>query len=429
MNNNKFYKSILIDLYKEALRAADPLCIIPKYIPKSPPQGKTIVIGAGKASARMAKSFEDNWLERNYGVLEGLVITRYGHGEKCKYIDVVEASHPIPDEKGLNATSKIINLVSNLSNKDLVIFLVSGGGSALLTAPKAGISFSEKKDITSSLLNAGATISEINCIRKHLSRVKGGNLAAIAHPARILTLAISDVPGDDPSVIASGPTFPDDTYSYEAIEIIKKYKIVCSKNVINLLNSNAEETPKTGDNIFINTKYEVIACPQNSLTSAAKLAKINRYNPLILSDSIEGDANDVGVVHASIAKQVLNYGQPGKPPLCILSGGETTVKINNPKGRGGRNSQFLLSLCIALNSQKNICAIACDTDGIDGVESNAGSLIFPDTLRRGIKLGMDAKDYLYRNDSFNYFSRLNDLVVTGPTKTNVNDFRAILITN
>ena len=429
MHKNKFYKNILINLFKEAVRVADPSDIIADYLPKSPPKGRTVVIGAGKASAKMAKSFEHNWIKMAYGNIEGLVITRYGHGEKCRYIEVVEASHPVPDEKGLKATAKIIKLVSKLNSEDLLIFLVSGGGSALLTAPKKGVSFNEKQDITSALLVAGASISEINCVRKHLSIVKGGNLASIAYPASILTLAISDVPGDDPSIIASGPTFPDDTYSYEAKEIIKKYNIKCSNRVIDILGSSKAENPKSGDEVFSKATYKLIACPQRSLVSAAKLAKLNNYKPLILSDSIEGEANDVGIVHAAIAKQVLNYGQPGKPPLCILSGGETTVKINNFKGRGGRNSQFLLSLCISLNSEKNIYAIACDTDGIDGLESNAGSLIYPNTLERGIKLGMDAKDYLNRNDSYSYFSKLNDLVITGPTKTNVNDFRALIISN
>ena len=428
MDNNIFHKNVLINLFKEAVKAADPYNIIGRYLPKKPPEGRTVIIGAGKASARMAKSFEENWINRDFGLIEGIVITRYGHAEKCRYVEVIEASHPVPDQLGLQGTSRIIKLISGLGHKDLLVFLVSGGGSSLLTAPKKGISLEEKREITNSLLNSGATITEMNCIRKHLSMVKGGNLASLAYPAKILTLAISDVPGDDPSVIASGPTYPDDTYSYEARDIIEKYDIKCSKNVLSLLDSKSEENPKSNDKIFANTSYKIIARPQNSLVSAANFAKSSGFKSLILSDSIEGEANDVGIVHASIAKQVIKYGQPFKPPLCILSGGETTVKINNINGKGGRNSQFLLSLAISLNSQRNIFAIACDTDGIDGVELNAGSLIFPSTLKRGLDLGMNAKDYLHRNDSYSYFSKLNDLVITGPTKTNVNDFRAMLIT-
>ena len=427
MDKNKFYKNILIDLFKESVKSADPSVVLEKYIPK-PPKGRIVVIGAGKASARMAKVFEQIWLKRGYGKLEGIVLTRYGHGEKCKFIEIIEASHPVPDKAGIEGTNKIINLVSNLERKDLLVFLVSGGGSSLMVAPKENINLKEKQNITDSLLRSGASISEINCVRKKLSRVKGGNLAALAYPAKILTLAISDVPGDDPSVIASGPTFPDSSNSQEALEVIKRYKIVCSNNVISLLTSKDKDNLGRSNKIFSNSSYKIIASSQNSLKSSANFIKSKGFKPIILSDSMEGDADTVGIIHGAIAKQIIKYGSPFKPPLCILSGGETTVKVNNLKGRGGRNTQFLLSLAIHLNSEENIYSIACDTDGIDGVESNAGAIIFPDSLKRGLKIGIHARDYLNRNDAYTFFHKLKDLVFTGPTKTNVNDFRALIIT-
>ena len=289
------------------------------------------------------------------------------------------------------------------------------------------MSLEEKQELTNALLKCGASISEINSVRKHLSKVKGGNLASYAFPAKIITLAISDVPGDDFGVIASGPTYPDNTSCKNAIAVLDKYKISCSKNIYESLNSEVNETPNKDDKIFSRSEFKLIAKPQTALLKAAEIVEKNKFSSLILSDSIEGESNDIGMVHAAIAKQVNKYAQPYKAPLCILSGGETTVTIRSTNGKGGRNTQFLLSLAIALDSVDNVYAIACDTDGIDGSEKNAGALLYPDTLKRAHKLGMNPKEFLERNDAYTFFFKLGDLVETGPTFTNVNDFRAILI--
>jgi hydroxypyruvate reductase len=425
---NNYYKNILLEMFNQAVLVSHPSNIMKNYIPDIEPSGKVIVVGAGKGSAEMARSFEEAWYNKGYKDLSGLVITRYGHKKKCKNINIIEASHPVPDQAGLQATKEMIKLLKTLNEEDLLIVLISGGGSSLLVLPIDGVSLEEKQELTNSLLKCGASISEINSVRKHLSKVKGGNLASYAFPAKIITLAISDVPGDDFGVIASGPTYPDNTSSINALAVLNKYKISCSKNIYESLNSEVNETPDKEDKIFDRSDFKLIARPQNALLKAAEVSENNKFSSLILSDSIEGESNDIGMVHAAIVKQVNKYAQPAKAPLCILSGGETTVTIRNPNGKGGRNTQFLLSLAIALDSVANVYAIACDTDGIDGSENNAGALLYPDTLERAYKLGLNPKKYLERNDAYTFFFKLGDLVETGPTYTNVNDFRAILVT-
>ena len=425
---NNYYKNILLEMFNQAVLVSHPSNIMKNYIPDIEPSGKVIVVGAGKGSAEMARSFEEAWYNKGYKDLSGLVITRYGHKKKCKNINIIEASHPVPDQTGLKATKAMIKLLKTLNEEDLLIVLISGGGSSLLVLPIDGVSLEEKQELTNSLLKCGASISEINSVRKHLSKVKGGNLASYAFPAKIITLAISDVPGDDFGVIASGPTYPDNTSCINALAVLDKYKISCSKNIYESLNSEVNETPDKEDKIFDRSDFKLIARPQNALLKAAEVSEDNKFSSLILSDSIEGESNDIGMVHAAIVKQVNKYAQPAKAPLCILSGGETTVTIKSPTGKGGRNTQFLLSLAIALDSIANVYAIACDTDGIDGSENNAGALLYPDTLERAYKLGLNPKKYLERNDAYTFFFKLGDLVETGPTYTNVNDFRAILVT-
>ena len=425
---NNYYKNILLEMFNQAVLVSHPSNIMKNYIPDIEPSGKVIVVGAGKGSAEMARAFEEAWYNKGYKDLSGLVITRYGHKKKCKNIKIIEASHPVPDQTGLKATKAMIKLLKTLNEEDLLIVLISGGGSSLLVLPIDGVSLEEKQELTNSLLKCGASISEINSVRKHLSKVKGGNLASYAFPAKIITLAISDVPGDDFGVIASGPTYPDNTSCINALAVLDKYKISCSKNIYESLNSEVNETPDKEDKIFDRSDFKLIARPQNALLKAAEVSEDNKFSSLILSDSIEGESNDIGMVHAAIVKQVNKYAQPAKAPLCILSGGETTVTIRNPNGKGGRNTQFLLSLAIALDSVANVYAIACDTDGIDGSENNAGALLYPDTLERAYKLGLNPKKYVERNDAYTFFFKLGDLVETGPTYTNVNDFRAILVT-
>jgi len=425
---NIYYKNILLDMFNQAVLVSHPANIMKNYIPNVEPSGKVMVVGAGKGSAEMARAYEEAWYKKGYKNLSGLVITRYGHKKECKNIKIVEASHPVPDQAGLKATKEIIKLIKPLNEEDLLVVLISGGGSSLLVSPIEGVSLEEKQDLTNALLKCGASISEINSVRKHLSKVKGGNLASYAFPAKIITLAISDVPGDDFGVIASGPTYPDNTSCLNAIAVLEKYKISCSKNIYESLNSEVSETPDKDDKIFSRSEFKLIAKPQKALLKAAEIVEKNKFSSLILSDSIEGESNDIGMVHAAIVKQVNRYAQPSKAPLCILSGGETTVTIRSKNGKGGRNTQFLLSLAIALDSVDNVYAIACDTDGIDGSEKNAGALLYPDTLKRAHKLGMNPKEFLERNDAYTFFFKLGDLVETGPTFTNVNDFRAILIT-
>ncbi|MDE1890888.1 MAG: glycerate kinase [Betaproteobacteria bacterium] len=406
---------------QQAINAADPKLSLPHYLPPVP-KGRTIVVGAGKAAASMAQAFEENW----QAPLTGLVVTRYGHKVPTRFIEVVEARHPVPDEAGLHAAQRILSLVNNLTADDLVVCLISGGGSALLTAPAPGLTLHDKQTINQALLKSGATIDEMNCVRKHLSSIKGGQLALSCAPARVWTLLISDVPGDDPSVIASGPTVADPTTFSDALAIVEKYRITEPQAAIHYLRSATKETPKPGDSRLETNEVHMIATPQMSLEAAAQFARSQGITPMILGDALEGEARDVALVHAGITKQVLRHGQPINRPCLLLSGGETTVTVRGT-GRGGRNTEFLLALSVALAGLDNVYALACDTDGVDGTEDNAGAVITPDTLSRADHLGLSAKSYLANNDGYTFFERLGDLVITGPTLTNVNDFRAILI--
>jgi len=430
-------RELLRALFDAALAAADPARAILPYLP---PQvsGRTVVFGAGKASAAMARAFEEAWAtNKQAGRLEGLVVTRHGHAVPCERIRVVEAGHPVPDQAGQEAARQILDLARGLGPQDQLVCLVSGGGSALLSLPAAGLTLPDKQAVTQALLRSGATIGEINTVRKHLSAIKGGRLAAAAAPARVVSLAISDVPGDDPAVIASGPTAPDPTTFADARAVLAKYGITQPKAVIAHLAAARDETPKPGDPVFAKTRFELIASPQQALAAAAEAGLAHKVTPIVLSDRIEGEARDVAAMHAAIALQ-LRAGQFRigheivTPPAVLLSGGETTVTVHG-KGRGGRNSEFLLALAAALTKDPGGCggiyALACDTDGIDGTEDNAGAIVYPNTVDRAASRGIAIKEALAGNDSYGFFAALGDLIVTGPTLTNVNDFRAILVLN
>jgi glycerate 2-kinase len=419
-------RAFLRALFDAALGAANPALTVPPHLPM-PPSGRTVVVGAGKAAAAMAHAVEDRWP----GPLSGLVITRYGHGVPCRRIDVVEASHPVPDAAGTAAAARILASVRDLAADDLVLCLASGGGSALMALPAPGLTLDDKREVTRALLKSGATIGEINCVRKHLSAIKGGRLAAAAAPARVVTLAISDVPGDDPGTIASGPTVADATTFADARAILAKYAIVPPPAVERYLAEAREESPKPGDPRLARSEFVLIATPQRALEAAAAAARRAGVFPVVLGDAIEGEARDVALVHAGIARQAaaakLLVGEHAAPlPLVLLSGGETTVTVRG-NGRGGRNAEFLLALAAALGGEPGVFALACDTDGIDGSEDNAGAVIAPDTITRAAALGIDLKARLADNDAYGAFLALRDLVVTGPTRTNVNDFRAILV--
>lgn len=414
-------RQLLLDMFDAAVNAAAPARCVPPHLP-APPTGRTIVIGAGKAAGSMAKAVEDHWP----GPLEGLVVTRYGHGAACSRIEVVEASHPVPDAAGQAAAERILAKLQRLTADDLVLCLISGGGSALLSLPAPGLTLADKQSINKALLKSGATIAEMNCVRKHLSAIKGGRLTAAAAPARVVSLLISDVPGDDPSVIASGPTVADQTTAADALAILQKYAIAAPEHVLAHLRSPQAETLKPNDPRLSRVENVMIAAPQMSLEAAAAVASKAGATPLILANDIEGEARDVALVHAAIARQAYRFGQPVAPPCVLISGGETTVTVRG-SGRGGRNAEFLLALGVALAGHPGIYALAGDTDGIDGTEDNAGALLFPDSLARAAALGVDAKARLADNDGYGFFSALGDLVVTGPTLTNVNDFRAIVV--
>ena len=428
-------REMLRALFDAALAAADPARAMPAHMP-APVPGRTVVVGAGKASAAMARAFEKAWPAKGQpGPLEGLVVTRRGHAVACERIRVVEASHPVPDRAGEQAARDILDLARGLGAGDQLVCLISGGGSALLALPAPGLTLADKQAVTRALLRCGATIGEINTVRKHLSAIKGGRLAAAAAPARVVTLAISDVPGDDPAVIASGPTVPDPTSFADARAVLAKYGIAEPKAVIAHLAAAADETPKPADPVFANTRFELIASPQQALDAAADAALARNITPLVLSDRIEGEARDVAEMHAAIALQLragrLRIGRDVvKPPAVLLSGGETTVTVHG-EGRGGRNSEFLLALAAALakdpGGAARIAALACDTDGIDGTEDNAGAIVYPNTIARAASRGIAIKQALAENDAYGFFAALGDLVVTGPTLTNVNDFRAILV--
>ena len=414
-------RDFLRRLFETALGAADPARHVPPHLP-APPKGRTIVVGAGKAAAKMARAVEDHWS----GPLTGLVVTRYGHGVPCERIEVVEAAHPVPDAAGQRAAARILETVQGASAGDLVLCLISGGGSALLALPAPGLTLDDKRAVNRALLKSGANIAEMNCVRKHLSAIKGGRLAAAAAPARVVSLLISDVPGDDPAVIASGPTVADPTTFADALAVLEKYGITEPAAAVEHLRVARDETPKPGDPRLARIETRIIARPQDALEAAATAARQVGITPIILGDSIEGEAREVALVHAGIARQVRRHGQPAAAPAVLLSGGETTVTVRG-RGRGGRNAEFLLALAVALNGEPGIHAVAGDTDGIDGTEDNAGALLDPTSLARGAALGIDAKEALADNDGYGFFAALGDLIVTGPTRTNVNDFRAILI--
>ena len=388
----------------------------------APPKGRTIVVGAGKASAAMAQVFEKNW----NAPLEGLIVTRYGHGAACKKIEIVEAAHPVPDDAGTHAAARMLKMLEGLSKDDLVVALISGGGSALLSLPANGISVEDKRAVNRALLKSGAPIGEMNCVRKHLSAIKGGRLAAAAFPARVVTLVISDVPGDDLAAVASGPTVADPTTFAQARHIIAKYEISVPASVTAHLATAQDETPKPNDPRLANTKAICVASPQKSLEAAASIAKAAGYEPIILGDAIEGEAREVGIVMAGIAMQAKGFGQPIKTPCAIISGGETTVTVKG-NGAGGRNVEFLLSLAIKLNGADGIHALAGDTDGIDGAREVAGAYITPTSLGQARKLKIDPWASLGNNDAHNFFQSINTQIITGPTLTNVNDFRVILV--
>jgi glycerate 2-kinase len=442
-------RQFLEHLYRAAVQRALPLHNTAAWLPK-PPKGRTLVLGAGKAGGSMAHAVEALWPAD--APLSGLVVTRYGHtpprpaGLKQR-IEIVEAAHPVPDAAGVQASQRILQLAHGLTADDLVLCLISGGGSAVLTLPAEGLTLEEKQGINRALLESGATISEMNCVRKHLSRIKGGRLAAACAPAQVVTLTISDVPGDDPSIIASGPTVPDATSCADAIAILQRYGIEVPGAIMSLLEQGALETPKPGDALFAGHQVHLIATPQQSLEAAAAAARAAGVAAHILSDEIEGESREVAKVHAALARAVARRGEPFARPCVILSGGETTVTVKKQpadtpreqrgrgehadvprgRGRGGRAGEFCLALAQALQGQPQVWALAADTDGIDGVEDNAGAFVAPDTLQRAAAQDMKAAAFLDRNDSYSYFSALGDLVVTGPTHTNVNDFRAILV--
>lgn len=415
-------RDLLRRMFDAAIAAAQPARCVPPHLP-APPTGRLVVIGAGKASAAMARAVEDHWT----GPLDGLVITRYGYAVPCERIEIVEAAHPVPDAAGLAATTRLLERVKNLTEDDLVLCLISGGGSALLTAPIEGLTLEDKRAVNRALLKSGATISEMNCIRRHLSSIKGGRLAAACHPARVLTLLLSDVPGDDPMNIASGPTVADPTTCDDALAIVRRYAIDLPQAALSVLESGAGESIKPGDARLARAETRIIATPQQSLEAAAAVARNAGIDAHILGDSLEGEASDAGTWMSGMARQVANRQQPFRTPCVLLSGGETTVTVRGD-GRGGRNVEFLLALALGLNGQPGVHALAGDTDGVDGAGEIAGAILTPGTLKRARAAGISPKDTLARNDAHTFFERLGDSVVTGPTLTNVNDFRAILVT-
>lgn len=426
-------RELLLDSFRAALAAADPLQIVPKHLPTPPISGKTIVVGAGKAAAAMAKAVEDNWpLTAD---LQGLVITRYAHGyanaASLNRIRVVEAGHPVPDDSGERAAQQILALARSAQPEDLFLVLISGGGSSLLSLPAGEVTMAELKAVTRALLSSGAPIQEMNIVRKHLSAIQGGRLAA-ATPARVVALIVSDVTGDDPSAIASGPTAPDLSTYQDALDILNRYHIMPPISIARHLSKGARgemaETLKPADPVFCRVDNRVIATAYQSLSMAAAFFQQHGITPMILGDSVTGEAREVAKVYAALARQIQQHYHPLKPPVALISGGECTVTLAaGNQGRGGRCSEFLLSLAISLDGLQHIAAIACDTDGIDGSEQNAGAILTDQSLMRARAMGRNAQQLLDANDAFGFFAPLGDLVVTGPTRTNVNDYRAILV--
>jgi hydroxypyruvate reductase len=426
-------RELLLDSFRAALAAADPRQIVPRHLPAPPSAGKTFVIGAGKAAASMAKAVEENWPEDQ--PLDGLVITRYAHGyqgaEALKRIRVVEAGHPVPDESGERAAQEILSLAKSAGPDDLLLVLVSGGGSSLLSLPAGEITMSDLKTLTRDMLASGAAIQDMNVVRKHLSAIQGGRLAA-ATRARVVTLIISDVTGDDPSAIASGPTAPDVSTYQDALNILNRFRITPPVSIARHLSNGARgeiaETLKPGDAVFARVENHVIATAHQSLSMAAAFFQQRGITPMILGDSVTGEAREVAKVYGALARQIRQHHHPLKPPVALISGGECTVTMSgNDNGRGGRCTEFLLSLAIDLNAAPAIHALACDTDGIDGSEQNAGAVLTDHSLHRAADAGLNAQSQLDENDAFGFFAPIGDLVVTGPTRTNVNDYRVILI--
>lgn len=414
--------ALLRAMAEAAIAAVAPAECLPPHLPP-PPRGRTVVIGAGKAAAAMAAVVEAHW----QGPLSGIVVTRYGHGAACRHIEVVEAAHPVPDAAGKQAAARILAAVQGLGEDDLVLCLISGGGSALLALPAPGITLEDKRQINRALLRSGASIGEMNCVRKHLSAIKGGRLAAACAPARVHTLLISDVPGDEPAVVASGPTVADPTRCADALAVLARYAIGVPPHIWAGLEAGTLETPKPGDPCFARSTLRVVATAQQALEAAADVARRAGVTPLILGDSIEGEAREVARMHAGMARQIATRGQPAEKPCVLISGGETTVTVRG-RGRGGRNAEFLLALTLALDGLPGVHALALDTDGIDGSEDNAGALCRPDSLLRAQARGLNARALLDDNDGYGFFAALDDLIVTGPTRTNVNDLRLLLIT-
>jgi len=423
-------RAFLRQLYDAAVQRALPAHNTAAFLPAPPTNGRTLVLGAGKAGGAMAAAVDALWPAK--ARLSGLVVTRYEHVPPAYKaspgrIEVVEAAHPVPDEAGRRAATRILELAQGLTADDLVLCLISGGGSALLSLPAPGLTLEDKQAINKALLKSGAAIDEMNCVRKHLSAIKGGRLAMACAPARVVTLLISDVPGDAPEVIASGPTVPDATTCADALAICRRYGIELPAAARAGLESGAFETPKPGDLRFARHQVHLIATPQQSLEAAAAVARAAGVEAHILSDEIEGESREVGKVHAALARAVARRGTPFTRPCVILSGGETTVTVKSKGGRGGRATEFLLGCAIALQGEPGVHVLAADTDGIDGVEDNAGAIVTPSTLQRATAMGLKAAEFLDRNDAYNFFQPLGDLVVPGPTFTNVNDFRALLV--
>jgi hydroxypyruvate reductase len=415
-------RAALRTLFDTAIAAADPREVLAAHLPPKP-TGRCIVVGCGKSAALMAAALEEAWPDVP---LEGTVVTRYGHNVPTRRIEVIESSHPVPDANSERGARRLLERVQGLRPDDVVVALISGGGSALCAAPAAGLTLEDKQAINRALLASGANISEMNCLRKHLSAIKGGRLAAAARPARVITLAISDVPGDDPAVIASGPTVPDPTTFADAREIVARYGIDVPPQVAARLKQDADETPKPGE--LPNIEFRLIATPMMALNRVAETARSLGLTQIVLGDALQGEAREVGVVMSGIARGVRTHNRPVAPPAVILSGGETTVTLGKgPAGRGGRNTEFLLSLAVALDGAADIWAISGDTDGLDGMDDIAGAIVTPDTLPRARARGLDPRAMLAAHDGHSLFDTLGDAIRTGPTLTNVNDIRAILI--